>query len=186
MELPLYIYPVVAFLFLAVTFLALSRAQKHALLDRLGINRRPSRPSTPALEKQASSKPLASSTSDLASTFPPSQRDQLEKMRDAMPASQQKALGDMSFDQAKFERSLLDFEEDYETADESKYCYSGFSIKEIKALGDFPDFSALTEVPLPRPYDTFQIDKALPRPYRPLRWAYHQTMCSYLPRHIRQ
>lgn len=51
---------------------------------------------------------------------------------------------------------------------------------EIKAFGRFPDYAALTEVPLPSAYKEFDISKALPRPYRPFRWAYHQTMCKFL------
>ena len=123
--------------------------------------------------------PLASSTPGLAAAFPPLQREQLREMRGRMPAAQQAALGDLSFDQATFERSLLRLEEDYSTADDDKYVYSGFSVREVKALGDFPDYAALSEVPLPRPYEGFDIDKALPRPYRPFRWAYHQTMCEF-------
>ncbi|KAK6336150.1 hypothetical protein TWF696_001716 [Orbilia brochopaga] len=47
---------------------------------------------------------------------------------------------------------------------------------EIAALGRFPDYAALTGVPLPDPYLSFNIATARPRPYRPFRWAYHQTM----------
>lgn len=97
-------------------------------------------------------------------------------MVETMPAAQRQAMGDLSFDQNTFARSLLDFEEDYRTADDSKYCYSGFSVRELKALGDFPDYSALSEVPMPQPYLEFDINRAKPRPYRPFRWAYHQTM----------
>ncbi|KAI1777344.1 hypothetical protein F4818DRAFT_345527 [Hypoxylon cercidicola] len=160
-----------------ISFLALSRTQKNVVLRRLGLGgRNASRPSTPSLEKQASSKPLASSTSDLFATFPPSQRGQLNKMVESMPAAQRQAMGDLSFNPSVFARSLLDFEEDYRTADDSKYCYSGFSVRELKALGDFPDYSALSEVPMPQPYLEFDINRAKPRPYRPFRWAYHQTM----------
>ncbi|KAA8903333.1 hypothetical protein FN846DRAFT_780086 [Sphaerosporella brunnea] len=47
---------------------------------------------------------------------------------------------------------------------------------EIAAFGRFPDYAKLSGVPLPKPYPEFDIHKALPRPYRPFRWAYHQTM----------
>ncbi|EPS44574.1 hypothetical protein H072_1437 [Dactylellina haptotyla CBS 200.50] len=47
---------------------------------------------------------------------------------------------------------------------------------EIASLGRFPDYAALTGVPLPKPYHEFNIATAKPRPYRPFRWAYHQTM----------
>lgn len=50
------------------------------------------------------------------------------------------------------------------------------SNKEIEAYGDFPDYAMLSGVRLPDPYPEFNIEKALPRPYRPFRWNYHQTM----------
>lgn len=52
---------------------------------------------------------------------------------------------------------------------------------EIDSYGDFPDYAALSGVSLPQPYAEFDITKALPRPYRPFRWVYHQTMCSCHP-----
>ncbi|KAI0888226.1 uncharacterized protein GGS22DRAFT_94900 [Annulohypoxylon maeteangense] len=160
-----------------ITFLALNRSQKDVVLRRLGLGgRNASRPSTPLLEKQVSSKPLASSTTDLLLTLPPSPRGQLKIMMEKMSPAQRKALGDLSFNTNTFTNSLLKFDEDYRTADDSKYCYTGFSVKEIKALGDFPDYSTLSEVPMPKPYLEFDINKAKPRPYRPFRWAYHQTM----------
>ncbi|KAL7274876.1 hypothetical protein RUND412_002209 [Rhizina undulata] len=48
--------------------------------------------------------------------------------------------------------------------------------EEIEAYGDFPDYAQLSGVRLPVSYENFNIDTALPRPYRPFRWAYHQTM----------
>ncbi|KAI2627106.1 hypothetical protein GGS26DRAFT_152580 [Hypomontagnella submonticulosa] len=159
------------------SFLVLSRSQKDVVLRRLGLTRRDvSRPNTPLLEKQTLAKPLATSTSDLLSTLPPSQRGQLQGIVEKMLPAQRQAMGDLSFDANTFAQSLLGFEEDYRTAADSKYCYSGFSVREIKALGDFPDYSALSDVPMPRPYLKFDIDRAKPRPYRPFRWAYHQTM----------
>ncbi|KAI1104940.1 hypothetical protein F4804DRAFT_305515 [Jackrogersella minutella] len=160
-----------------LTFLALNRSQKNVVLRRMGLGRRTaSRPSTPSLEKQTASKPLASSISDLVSTFPPAPRGQLKIMVEKMPPAQRQAMGDLSFSTNTFTNSLLGLDEDYRAADDSKYCFTGFSVKEIKALGDFPDYSTLSEVPLPQPYPEFDIDKAKPRPYRPFRWAYHQTM----------
>jgi hypothetical protein len=57
---------------------------------------------------------------------------------------------------------------------------TGFSAVDIKELGDFPDYASLSGVPLPEPYPDFDIKKAIARPYRPLRWRYHQTMCMYV------
>ncbi|RYP03038.1 hypothetical protein DL765_010616 [Monosporascus sp. GIB2] len=165
-----------AVLLSVATFLALKKNWKKAGPRKLGLRHKPARPSTPPIEKQETSKPLTSSVSGLVSAFPPLQRDKLEMMKTSMPLSQQKALGELLFDRRKFERSLLGLEEDYRAAEDSKFSYSGFSVREIRALGDFPDYATLSEVPLPRPYKEFEIEKALPRPYRPLRWAYHQTM----------
>ena len=54
----------------------------------------------------------------------------------------------------------------------------GFTMEEIRALGDFPDYATLSGVPLPEAYPEFDIRTAKPRPFRPVRWAYHQTMCT--------
>lgn len=51
--------------------------------------------------------------------------------------------------------------------------------EEIQSFGDFPDYAALSGVRLPHVYTEFDIEKALPRPYRPFRWAYHQTMAFW-------
>ncbi|KAI1132854.1 alpha-1,2-mannosyltransferase [Nemania abortiva] len=170
------VWPALAFCLSFIVFLALRSPQKDVILRRFGFNRGPSRPTTPLLEKQPLSKPLASYTSDLATAFPPSQRDQFKELVPTLSSAQKRALGTLSFTQETFERSVLGFEEEYSNADDSKYVYSGFSIREIKALGCFPDYSILSGVPLPKPYLDFDIDKAKPRPYRPFRWPYHQTM----------
>lgn len=41
-----------------------------------------------------------------------------------------------------------------------------------------PDYPKLTGVPNPQPLPDFDITTAKPRPYRPFRWDYHQTMCA--------
>ncbi|KAK5626392.1 hypothetical protein RRF57_002107 [Xylaria bambusicola] len=159
-----------------ITFLTLWPSQKYDVWRGFGFGRDTSRPSTPTLEKQPLSQPLASYSSALVTAFPPSQTSQLKELIPDLSPAQQKALGDLSFKQATFESSLLRFDEDYSNADYSKYVYSGFSIREIRALGDFPDYSILSGVPMPSPYLQFNIEKARPRPYRPFRWPYHQTM----------
>lgn len=50
---------------------------------------------------------------------------------------------------------------------------------------EFTDYFELTGVPPPTPLPDFDIDNALPRPYRPFRWKYHQTMCMW-PRFIKK
>ncbi|KAI0540313.1 alpha-1,2-mannosyltransferase [Xylaria digitata] len=169
-------WPALAICLSIVTFLALKAPQRHVVLRRFGLARGSGRPSTPTIEKQPLSKPLASYTSDLVTAFPPSQRDRLRELVPNLSRAQQEILGNLSFTQATFERSLLRLGEDYNNAGDSKYVYSGFSIREIKALGDFPDYSTLSGVPMPNPYLDFDINRAKPRPYRPFRWPYHQTM----------
>jgi hypothetical protein len=58
------------------------------------------------------------------------------------------------------------------------YTPTEFSKAEIETLRDFPDYATLSGVPLPQAYEEFKIEEAQPRPYRPFRWAYHQTMCK--------
>lgn len=55
---------------------------------------------------------------------------------------------------------------------------TGFTVEEIRRLGDFPDYATLSGIPLPNAYKEFDIRTALPRPYRPYRWPYFQTMCT--------
>ncbi|ORY70972.1 uncharacterized protein BCR38DRAFT_453639 [Pseudomassariella vexata] len=57
-----------------------------------------------------------------------------------------------------------------------QYTPTGFSTQEIKAMGRFPDYSVLSGVAHPQPSHSFDISKATFRPFRPLRWTYHQTM----------
>jgi hypothetical protein len=49
-------------------------------------------------------------------------------------------------------------------------------VKTIFFYGEFPDYSALSGVPLPKPLKVFDLSKAKPRPYRPFRWNYVQNM----------
>ncbi|KAI4246173.1 MAG: hypothetical protein L6R40_002126 [Gallowayella cf. fulva] len=73
---------------------------------------------------------------------------------------------------------LIPFTADYRTckSPSSTYTPMGISLSEVASLGDFTDYAELSGVPLPEPYQDFNLDTALPRPYRPLRWGYHQTM----------
>ena len=78
------------------------------------------------------------------------------------------------------QKQVLPFESDFRVSEPSKYTPMGVSVAEVKALGDFPDYSALSGVPQPEEYKDFRIETAIPRPYRPFRWPYHQTMCKQL------
>ncbi|KAI0408476.1 alpha-1,2-mannosyltransferase, partial [Xylaria palmicola] len=169
-------WPALVFCLSTLAVLALRSYQKYVVLEKSRLTGCAGRPTTPALEKQLLPKPLASSVSDLATFFPPRRRDQLESLLSALSPARRGMLSHISFTQEVFERSLLRLEEDYKQADTSKYVYSGVSIREIRALGSFPDYSTLSGVPMPTPYLSFDIARAKPRPYRPFRRPYHQTM----------
>ncbi|EEP78902.1 conserved hypothetical protein [Uncinocarpus reesii 1704] len=86
------------------------------------------------------------------------------------------ALSPKDLSDADVVQSILPMNENYQTCTEVKFTPPGFSTEEIKSMGNFPDYATLSGIPLPEAYKEFDIDKALPRPYRPFRWNYHQTM----------
>src|SRR5699024_249480 len=79
-------------------------------------------------------------------------------------------------DPSELAKSVLEMDADYRRADPKSFLFSGIRVGEVLALGDFPNYAALSEVPLPEPLEDFDINATLPRPYRPFRWPYHQTM----------
>jgi hypothetical protein len=81
-------------------------------------------------------------------------------------------------DLASTSKPLVPLNSDYRQCEPWLFNFTGFSIADIRSLGNFPDYAKLSGVPLPAPLVDFDVDKALPRPYRPFRWAYHQTMCE--------
>ncbi|GKT41004.1 uncharacterized protein ColSpa_01185 [Colletotrichum spaethianum] len=106
-------------------------------------------------------------------SFPPSQRAKLAELGPQYADVKE-------VDLATTRKPLLTLEADYRTASLNEFNFSGFSIADIQSLGDFPDYATLSGVPLPSPLKKFNIDKAVPRPYRPFRWAYHQTMYFWI------
>lgn len=109
--------------------------------------------------------------------FPPSGREALVAIAQKLPEAQKRKLAAKDVDQTTFENNLVPFTADFAMCGPSTYTPTRLSTDEIKALGDFPDYAELSGVPLPKAYEGFRIETAVPRPYRPLRWAYHQTMC---------
>lgn len=113
-------------------------------------------------------------------TFPPSTRGNLPiwtKSWKSLLAGLQSTNGEAEVNQVVSSENVLAFEQDYREASSSTYTPMGISVGEVKALGDFPDYPKLSGVPLPEAYKEFKIETAIARPYRPFRWAYHQTMC---------
>ncbi|KAL8745168.1 MAG: hypothetical protein Q9190_002671 [Brigantiaea leucoxantha] len=113
---------------------------------------------------------------DYKDIFPPSARENLKKAAETCSPAQKQKLTDGPLNEAEFRKSIMPFEADYRTCSPPAYTSTGFSADEIRALGDFPDYAELSGVPLPEHYKDFKIETALARPYRPFRWAYHQTM----------
>ncbi|KJZ80052.1 hypothetical protein HIM_00766 [Hirsutella minnesotensis 3608] len=119
-------------------------------------------------------KPPKDLVNDLSETFPPSRRHILTQVADStIRVLGGGSVGDVSRTRPQ---SLLETHSDYRLADSARLLYSGFTVGEVRSLGDFPDYAKLSGVPLPAPAVNFRIDTALPRPYRPFRWPYHQTM----------
>jgi hypothetical protein len=109
-------------------------------------------------------------------TLPPSRRFTLAKTGVTLESAE--ATGKLVVSQSNWKQKIIPLETSYIEADDSLYTPCEFLIREVKALGDFPDYAMLSGIPLPKPYLNFDIKKAIPRPYRPFRWAYHQTMCT--------
>lgn len=132
-------------------------------------HRRLSFSETPSRDKTPSTSP-ASSTS-YTTALPPQRREVLATLPKTAPIYKKVNEEDV-------QRRLIPMDADYRSCADDRFTPTGFSVGEIKALGDFPDYAQLSGVPLPQAYDGFDIEKALPRPYRPFRWSYHQTMCK--------
>lgn len=113
---------------------------------------------------------ISSSEPDYSTVFPPSQRSLLfEKTSSVNP------LCEVS----KSSKPLLKLASDFRLSKDSTYVFSGFTVGEIKALGNFPDYARLSGISLPSPVPSnFNINTVLPRPYRPFRWRWHQNMCK--------
>ncbi|KAL2812378.1 hypothetical protein BJX63DRAFT_247095 [Aspergillus granulosus] len=144
-------------------------------LSRLRPSRRTSTSKTPPRSISPSKKKAAagsqSSPTNPVDVLPPQRRHVLATL--GVSHKEQIGEGDVR-------RKILPMNVDYKAAcqdgDEEQYTPTGFSVADLKDLGDFPDYAALSGVPLPVAYPEFDIERALPRPYRPFRWAYHQTM----------
>ena len=117
---------------------------------------------------------------DYKCILPPSQRATLPKVAEKYSEVQKSTLVGSYFNELIFRKSIIPFVANYRDCRPSIYTPTGFSIDDIETLGDFPDYAELSGVPLPEIYQGFQIETACPRPYRPFRWAYHQTMCKPL------
>jgi hypothetical protein len=172
----------IIFLLSSTAVLAFNKRQRDSVLDRLHFQRRrASGASTPPRSFSPSKKaPAAANINpDFITSFPPSRRYVLPELAEKASVTNSKILIDTEPSLDFLMKNPLPTTRSYSLDNDiPKYTPTGFSTAEVKAMGDFPAYDVLSGVPLPEPYKDFDIAKALPRPYRPLRWAYHQTMCK--------
>lgn len=159
----------------AVAYFVLNRQSRDAVLKRLHLSRRrdsgaktPPRSLTPDPKEQAAP--------DYRDVFPPSRRCAFQDCHQELAGKLGKSVDELCDSPAHSRTKCLAIDQPFHEADGSAHTCTEFSVQEIKAMGDFPDYAALSGIRLPTAYPEFDIAKAQPRPYRPVRWAYHQTM----------
>ena len=179
-----FVYAILCILVSTILLLTLTPQQKQCLFAHVPLLDRGGRTSTSVTpprsltpEKRVPSN--APPSTDYRHTFPPSTREALITLAESLPPERKRRINELKVDEVEFKKGVIPFWANYKECGPSTYTPTEVSIEEVKALGDFPDYSKLSGVPLPEPYDEFDIKTALPRPYRPFRWAYHQTMCMY-------
>jgi hypothetical protein len=168
----------VAFVITSLAYLAINKSRRDVVLDRLRMSRRRVSFARTPPRSLSPEKRLIEEVSYM-DTFPPSRRCSLKDIKFATKLK--KSSADITASPADSRTTCAPFTESIYNLETPAYTCTEFSSDEIKALGDFPDYAMLSGVPLPQPYHEFRIETAKPRPYRPLRWAYHQTMCKQTP-----
>lgn len=157
----------------SASYILLKKNRRDVLLARLNIQRRRFSSAKTPPRSLSPRKAVTSSAPDYSDVFPPSRKialadipgfaEKLGKSQESLIASAEK-------------KECVPLATELHDAKKSMCYPCEFTVAEIEALGDFPDYATLSGVPLPEPYHAFDIKKAIPRPYRPFRWAYHQTM----------
>jgi hypothetical protein len=183
----LYLYILgIAFAIVTVSYFALNHKQRALLLSRFGLDRQHRSPWAPQESPSPAKRELFEKHAlpigqEYKDTFPPSRRPALAELTDnrfSVGGKSGKGLSELPH---KTDKSLPD-DRNVLAPQYKKYTTpTGFTVEEIKALGNFPDYATLSGVPLPTPYTGFDIKTAMSRPYRPFRWPYHQTMCKQTP-----
>lgn len=182
---PLLVGLFVFFAACSLAFLALDNRQKDNVLSRLHIRGRrtsgsftPPRSLSPEKQGLPPNKPPAYPT--YTEVFPPSRRAALADLPEGALQGTGPSAKELSEQLPDYSNHVPDKEViDVNDAKLAQHVTpTGFTIDEVRRLGDFPDYSTLSGVPLPQKYEGFNIETAKARPYRPIRWAYHQTMCT--------
>lgn len=180
----------IAFILTSFAILIMNQRQRDTILHCIQFQRhRISGAGTPprwfSAEKEIPSRvsekgpALTNITSDCINSFPPSRRFVLHQLAGYASATNEEILIGPEPSIEFLLNDSLPTTRSYDLENNPlKYTPTGFSTAEIKAIGDFPSYDILSGVPLPKAYEGFDSTKAIPRPYRPFRWAYHQTMCE--------
>jgi len=170
----------VAFAASTTFYLVFNKRMRTVVLERLHFRRRrTSGARTPPRSLSPEKKVLEAATAvDYGDVFPPSRRTALSEIECSLPNASRKLSVGHTETSANSRQTRIPLMTPFDQAPLGSFTPTGFSVEEIHALGDFPDYATLSGVPLPQEYEGFDITKARSRPYRPFRWAYHQTMCK--------
>jgi hypothetical protein len=179
MEGGLYYLLGLTFVLSSTVYLLISKRRRDVVLDRLRLRRRRTSGASTPPRSLSPKKDEAEGLGEPAykDVFPPSRRFALADAAPEFATRFPVLTGSLLQSTAEKRPKCIPLDVPFDEADAEALSPTEISVEEIKALGDFPDYATLSGVPLPKPYREFDIKTALPRPYRPLRWAYHQTMC---------
>lgn len=172
---------VAAFIFVSLLSLGFNKRHRGIVLERLGFGQ-PQRtelftpPQTLSPEKHGLPRNEKPATPGYSDVFPPHGREELAKLQPDALTGPGKSAKELSYVPPSYSKLTPDKEGCNSNDKLNHTTPTGFTVEEIIRLGDFPDYATLSGVPLPEAYNEFDIRTAKPRPYRPLRWAYHQTM----------
>lgn len=165
----------VVFIISSTFFILFKKGRRDVLLERLHVQRRRFSGSKTPPRSLSPGKPDVNAAPDYSDVFPPSRKIALAGIpgfAEKVGKSQEELIASAE------KRECVPLTTELCDAKKTMCTPCEFTVAEIEALGDFPDYAILSGIPLPKPYDEFDIKKAIPRPYRPFRWAYHQTMCK--------
>lgn len=174
--------PAILAVILCLIYYTVNLARRSHFFDKFHRrHRRVSGASTPPrrlpLEKKV--EPNEPPSTDYRSTLPPSTTESLAEVVSSLPPEQRNRFDCSMRSPDEILKNMMPFDVPFGKWGARDYTPTGISAEEIHALGDFPDYAKLSSVPLPQAFPEFDINRAMPRPYRPLRWAYHQTMCKW-------
>jgi len=166
-----------AFILFTASCFALDNAKRAAFLSRYRLPWTPQ--TSPPLKARQEAATLPPGQ-EYKHTFPPSRRPALASLADSrvsVGGASVKGLVEGGRDSNQY-KCLPDKQNVLAPQYKTYSTPTGFTVEDIETLGNFPDYATLSGVPLPAAYANFDVKTALPRPYRPVRWEYHQTMCK--------